>query len=97
MPLLTVMLNTDPTYTETTGADGAQVLNEVNTFKRANMNATQSDFRRLRGTRWLTDSIIDMFLQASVQEVIPQTHCYTSHFFVQVLLVSANNVIYDYS
>ena len=69
--LLTAALNADPTYTETTGADGARVLNKVNTFKRANMNATQSDFFRLRGTWWLTDSIINMFLQASVQEVIP--------------------------
>ena len=93
---LTMALNTDPTYTETTRADGARVLDEVNTFKRANMNAMQSDFRRLRGTRWPTNSIIDMFLQTSVQEVIPQTHCYTSHFFRQVLLVSDDNVIYDY-
>ena len=37
-----------------------------------------------------------MFLQASVQEVISQTHCYTSHFFSKVLSVSGNNVIYDY-
>ena len=79
--LLTAALNADPMCTETTGADGARGLNEVNTFKRANMNVTQSDFRWLRGTRWLTDSIIDIFLQASVQEVIPQTHCYTLHFF----------------
>ena len=66
--LLTAALNADPTYTETTEDDGARVLNEVNTFKRANMNATQSNFCRLRGTRWLTASIIDMFLQVSVQE-----------------------------
>ena len=38
--LLTAALNTDPTYMETTGADEARVLNEVNTLKRANMNAT---------------------------------------------------------
>ena len=37
-----------------------------------------------------------MSLQVSVQEVIPQTHCYTFNFFVQVLLVSDNNMIYDY-
>ena len=81
--LLTAALNADPTYTEVTHADGAWVLNEVNTFKRANMNATQSDFSRLRGTQWLTDSIIDMLLQVSVQEVIPRTHCYTLHYLVK--------------
>ena len=26
----------------------------------------------------------------------PQTHCYTLHFFSKVLLVSGDNVIYDY-
>ena len=31
-----------------------------------------------------------------MQEVIPQTHCYTSHIFGQVLSVSGNNGIYDY-
>ena len=36
-----------------------------------------------------------MFLQASVQGVIPQTHCYTLHLFGQVLLVSDDNVICD--
>ena len=90
------MLNLDSTYTEVTNADGAQVLNGVNTFKRANMNATQSDFSRLRETRWLTDSIIAMFFQVSVQEVITRTPCHTSHIFGQVLSVSDDNVIYDY-
>ena len=94
--LLTAALDADPTYTEMSRADRPRVLNDVNTFKRVNMNATQSDFCRLRATRWLTKSIFDMFLQANVQEVIPQTQCYTSHFFGQVLSVSGDNVIYDY-
>ena len=36
------------------------------------VNVTQSDFSRLRGSEWLTDSIINMFLQVSVQEVMPE-------------------------
>ena len=95
--LLTAVLNANLTYTEVTRADGARVLNKVNTFKRANINATQSDFSRLKGTEWLTDNIIDMFLQVSVQDVMPQTHCYTSHCSSKVLSESGDNVIYDYS
>ena len=82
--LLTAALNADPTYTERTRTDESRVINEVNTFKRANINATQSDFSRLKGSEWLTDNIIAMFLQVSVQEVMPSTHCYTLHFLAML-------------
>ena len=78
--LLTAALNADPTYTEVNRADESRVLNKVNTFKRANINATQSDFSRLEGTAWLTDNIINMFLQVSVEDVMPRTYCYTAFF-----------------
>ena len=95
--LLTAALNADPTYAKVTRADRSRVINEVNAFKRANINATQSDFSRLKGSEWLTDNIIAMFLQVSVQDVMPSTHCYTSHFFSNALSKSSDNVIYDYS
>ena len=60
--LLTTALRADPTYVERTRPDGSRVLNEVNTFKIANIDATQSDFSWLKGSEWLTDNIMGMFL-----------------------------------
>ena len=33
----------------------------------------------------MDDSIIDMFLCATVQDTVPEVHCYTSHFFNNLL------------
>ena len=95
--LLKTVLTKGSTYVAETSPDGSQVLKEVDTFKIDNLTATQSDFRRLKGSEWLTDNIIGMFLRVSVQEVVDSTFCYTSHFFSSALSESDNNVMYDHS
>ena len=56
-------------------------MNKVAAYKRGQCNVYQSDFSRLDRDEWLDDTIIDMFLRATVQDTVPRVHCYTSHFF----------------
>ena len=78
---ITAALKAPPKYTREQRADGEWVLNKVTAYKRGQCNVYQSDFSRLNGDTWLNDSIIDIFLQATVQDTVPGGHCYTSHFF----------------
>ena len=72
------------------------MLNEVNVIQISQFTATQTDFSRLRGCQWLTDNIIDMFLRRYVQEVVPRTHCFTTHFMEEMLEEEDSKVLYDY-
>ena len=66
---------------------GRRVQNEQYVIQVSGIPATQSDFSRLRGSRWLNDNIIDMFLRRYVQEMTPGAHCYTTHFMERLLKV----------
>ena len=46
---------------------------------------TQSEFQRLEKSQWLSDATINMFLQAYVTDKIDRAHCFSSHFFTQLL------------
>ena len=93
---LSAQLNAAPQYKEEILPQRGRVLNEVNVIQISQFSATQTDFSRLRGCQWLTDNIIDMFLRRHVQEVIPCTHCFTTHFMGEMLEVEDSQVLYDY-
>ena len=93
---LSAQLNTVLQYKEDVLPQRGRVLNKVNVIQISQFTATQTDFSRLRGCQWLTDNIIDMFLRRYVQEVIPRTHCFTTHFMEEMLEVEDSKVLYEY-
>ena len=82
---LSAQLNTAPQYKEEVLPQSGRVLNEVNVIKISQFTVTLTGSSRLHGCQWLNDNIIDMFLRRYVQEVIPCTHCFTTHFMEEIL------------
>ena len=62
-------------------------VEEVDAYKYCSHSMTQTDFKRFNNGKWLADSNINMLLQAYVTDKIDRAHCFTSHFFTQLLNV----------
>ena len=58
--------------------NGGVSQSEVATFKLENLWLNQTEFRSLNGNRWLYDKVINMFLQAHVQNKVEGARCFSS-------------------
>ena len=80
-------LNAAPKYKEVVLPQRGRVFNKEVMLKIGPFTATQTDLSRLNNCSWLTDNLIDMFLRRYVQETVPSTFCFTTHFMEEILAV----------
>ena len=81
------MVELDESDGEDLGAEeNAQTqLIELAALRRADRSVSQENFRRLDGETWLDETIIDMFLQAYVNDSCRSAHCMRAHFMARLL------------
>ena len=64
---------------------------ELAALRRADRSVSQENFRRLDGETWLDKTIIDMFLQAYVNDSCRSAHCMRAHFMAKLLEDNVGN------
>ena len=48
------------------------------------VDIVQTDFRRLKDGDWLSDDTLNPFLKKYVQDAVPLTHVFQTHFFTRL-------------
>ena len=64
--------------------DGGQNMEEAPTLEVQGEDIKQIYFRRLRNGEWLNNETINPFLLKYVQDAVPLTCCYSTHFFTRL-------------
>ena len=59
-------------------------MEEVPVLRLRGVDIVQTDFRRLKDGDWLSDDTLNPFLKKYVQDAVPLTHVFQTHFFTRL-------------